>query len=73
MLEQFYMFMWFSMLVEGSELDIELHKNILNYGKNSLASLVQRRDQCLKLISSSTTYRNTCLLGQERAVGGSLL
>ena len=44
-------------------------KNILNYGKNSLASLVQRRDQCLKLISSSTTYRNTCLLGQERTVG----
>ena len=41
-------------------------KSIFNYGKNSLASLVQRRDRCLRLISSSTTYGNICLLEQEQ-------
>jgi len=41
-------------------------KNIPNYGKNSFTSPVQRRDPCL--ISSSTTYGNTCLLEQEKIV-----
>ena len=35
-------------------------------------SLVQRRDPCLKLILSSTTYGSTCLLEQEQIVRESL-
>ena len=52
---------------------------ILRYTKNipdswkKFLSLLQRRNSYVELISSSTTYRSTCHLGQEQIVDISLL
>jgi len=52
----FTLFMWCSMLVEGSELDIGIHKNTFQRWKEVFC------EPCVKLISSSTIYGITCLL-----------
>jgi len=64
------MFMWFSMLVEGSELDIELHKK---HSRRQKILTGSEEGPMPKANIKFDDLQNTCLLGQERTVGGSLL
>ena len=60
MLEQSYMFMWRSMLVEGSELNIEIHKKhsrrqkILTGPEGSMPKANIKFDDLWKHLSSTT-------------------